>query len=78
MGTQFVRVHIGSGIEAHCDRARAADARITQEPADQFCGERSYRALDLEGHVWRFDQPVRTLTIEEMAKASGLAFAESL
>jgi uncharacterized glyoxalase superfamily protein PhnB len=78
VGTQFVRVHVGAGIEAHCDRARAAGARVTHEPADQFYGARSYRAVDLEGHVWCLDQLVRTLTIEERAKASGLTFAESL
>jgi uncharacterized glyoxalase superfamily protein PhnB len=77
-GTQFVRVHLADGLDAHCERARAAGARITQEPADQFYGARSYRALDLEGHVWSFDQPVKTLTIEEMEAASGLSIRTSL
>src|SRR5437870_3596472 len=29
VGSQFVRVHLADGIEAHCERARAAGARIT-------------------------------------------------
>src|ERR1700749_252534 len=28
--TQFIRIHIPEGIDAHCERARAAGARITQ------------------------------------------------
>ncbi len=72
VGTQFVRVQLEEGIEAHCERARAAGARITQEPADQFYGDRTYRCLDPEGHVWSFSQPVAQVSIEEMERASGL------
>jgi uncharacterized glyoxalase superfamily protein PhnB len=72
VATQFIRVRLESGIDAHCARARAAGARITQEPEDQFYGARVYRALDLEGHVWNFDQDVAQPTIAEMEKASGL------
>ena len=77
-GTQFVRIHLADGLDAHCERARAAGARITQEPADQFYGARTYRALDPEGHVWNFDQPVAALSIAEMEQASGLKIAEKL
>ena len=77
-GTQFVRVHLTGGIDAHCETARAAGARITQSPEDQFYGSRTYRALDLEGHVWNFDQPVAELSIAEMEAASGLTFKTSL
>lgn len=76
--TQFIRVHLPEGIDAHCERARAAGARITQEPGDQFYGERTYRCLDPEGHVWNFAQPVAQPTLEEMAAASGLTLATSL
>lgn len=78
VGTQFVRVHLPEGLDAHCEAARAAGARITQSPADQFYGARTYRALDLEGHVWNFDQPVADLSIAEMEKASGLTIKTSL
>ena len=77
-GTQFIRVHLPDGLDAHFERARAAGAHITQEPADQFYGSRTYRALDPEGHVWNFDQPGPAVTIAEMEQASGLKIAEKL
>jgi len=49
--TQTVHVHLDADVDAHCARARAAGATIVAEPADQFYGDRSYRAADLEGHV---------------------------
>lgn len=73
--TQFIRVHLPDGIDAHCERARA---RITQEPEDQFYGERTYRALDLEGHVWTFAQPAAPVTQEQMEAATGLKMATAL
>ena len=73
-GTQFLRLYLDDGLDAHCERARAAGARITQEPATQFYGDRTYRALDLEGHVWNFAQKVAELTVAEMEEASGLSF----
>lgn len=77
-GTQFIRVELPDGLDAHYERARAAGARITQEPGDQFYGERTYRALDPEGHVWNFAQPVAAPTIAEMEAASGLKLSTSL
>jgi uncharacterized glyoxalase superfamily protein PhnB len=77
-GTQFIRVELGVGIDDHCAKAEAAGARITQRPADQFYGARVYRALDLEGHVWCFDQQIAELTLAEMEKASGLTLKTSL
>lgn len=77
-GTQFVRVQLESGIDDHCAHAEAAGARITQRPGDQFYGARVYRALDLEGHVWAFDQTVRDVSFADMEAASGLKLATSL
>lgn len=45
-------------VDAHHVRARAAGATIAAEPADQEYGERSYRALDPEGHRWIFGAPL--------------------
>ena len=70
--TQFVRVQLQDGIDAHCERARAAGAEILQEPADQFYGDRTYRARDPEGHVWTFSQTVRYVSREEAERVSGL------
>jgi uncharacterized glyoxalase superfamily protein PhnB len=77
-GTQFIRVQLPDGLDAHCERARAAGARITQEPHDQFYGERTYRALDLEGHVWNFAQRIAEPSIAEMEQATGLKMTTSL
>lgn len=77
-GSQFIRVGVESGLDAHCERARAAGARITQEPEDQFYGARTFRAMDPEGHIWNFAQAIAQPSVDEMEKASGLKFHTSL
>ena len=77
-GTQFIRVALEKGIDEHCANAEAAGARITQRPEDQFYGARVYRALDLEGHVWCFDQTIADVSNADMEKASGLTIKTSL
>jgi len=67
-GTQFIRVEVEGDMAAHCARAKAAGAAITQEPADQFYGARTYRALDPEGHVWTFFQEIE---VSDEVKAQG-------
>ena len=61
--TQSLAVYVDDA-DAHCERARAAGAVITVEPATQDYGEgywadRSYEARDLEGHHWWFMQRLR-------------------
>ncbi len=72
--TQRVHVRLERGIDEHCARARQAGATIEKEPADQFYGERSYIAVDLEGHHWTFSQPIKHVSKEEMEQATGLKF----
>ncbi|MFT3913585.1 MAG: aminotransferase [Anaeromyxobacteraceae bacterium] len=50
--------------DAHCARARAAGATISVEPTTsdygaEFWADRSYEAVDPEGHRWWFVQRVR-------------------
>lgn len=50
--------------DAHCAHARAAGATIVEEPATHDYGkdywaDRSYGALDLEGHMWWITQRLR-------------------
>ncbi|MFN3524196.1 MAG: VOC family protein [Phenylobacterium sp.] len=71
-GSQFLWVELEDGLDAHCERARLAGARIVQAPEEQFYGARTYRALDQEGHVWCFRQEVRSVSQTEMEAASGL------
>lgn len=72
--TQRVHVRIDRGLDEHCARARQAGAKIVMEPADQFYGDRTYIATDVEGHYWTFSQPVRDVSRQEMEKASGFKF----
>lgn len=70
--TQTIHVHLDEDVDAHCARARAAGASILAEPSDQFYGDRTYRAVDPEGHIWTFGQTVRQVSREEAEQASGL------
>ena len=64
--------HAVDDADAHCAAARAAGAEIMQEPQDQFYGDRTYRARDLEGHHWTFGQHLRDVTAEEMEAVTQL------
>jgi uncharacterized glyoxalase superfamily protein PhnB len=72
--TQRVHVRLTSGIDEHCERARQAGAKIVGGPADQFYGDRTYGAVDLEGHYWTFSQAVRTVSQADMEQATGFKF----
>jgi uncharacterized glyoxalase superfamily protein PhnB len=72
--TQRVHVRIDRGIDEHCAHARLAGAKIVMEPTDQFYGDRTYVATDLEGHYWTFAQTVREVSREDMEKATGFKF----
>jgi uncharacterized glyoxalase superfamily protein PhnB len=63
--TQSLYVFVDD-VDAHCKGARAAGARIIEEPADQFYGDRRYGAEDPEGHVWYFARHVRDVAPEDM------------
>jgi uncharacterized glyoxalase superfamily protein PhnB len=49
---------------ACCERARAAGARILQEPADHMYGERQFNAEDFAGHRWTFTQSLADVAPE--------------
>lgn len=54
--------HIGlyvivDDVDAHYERARAADANITFPLADQPWGHKMYGVVDPEGHEWGFATP---------------------
>jgi uncharacterized glyoxalase superfamily protein PhnB len=63
-GTQSVMFFVDDA-DAHCRHARSRGARIVEEPATQDYGaeyyaDRSYGALDPEGHVWWIAQRLRS------------------
>jgi uncharacterized glyoxalase superfamily protein PhnB len=71
VNTQSIHVELTSDLQAHCEQARAAGAVIAAEPEDQFYGDRTYRAVDPEGHVWTFSVHVRDVSVAEAEQAIG-------
>lgn len=69
--TQTVHVQLPDGLDEHCAGARAAGATIAAGPKDQFYGDRSYRAVDLEGHRWTFATKLREVSKAEAEEALG-------
>lgn len=62
--TQGLMLYIDD-VDAHCAQARAHGAIIVDEPAVHDYGEdhwadRSYGALDCDGHFWWFTQRLRS------------------
>ena len=41
-------------VDAHCERATRAGAKVLVPPADQPWGDRMYGAVDPEGQFWMF------------------------
>lgn len=63
--TQSLYVYVDD-VDKHFIHAKQAGAKIIDEPADQFYGDRRYAAEDPEGHVWYFAQHVRDVKQEDM------------
>lgn len=76
--SQSIHVQLAAGLDAHCERARAAGARIDREPATQPYGDRVYTCFDLEDHPWSFGQTLVALTPDEMAAATGHTVSTNL
>jgi uncharacterized glyoxalase superfamily protein PhnB len=75
--TQRVHVQLPGGVDDHCEQARAAGATIMAEPEDQFYGDRTYRAIDPEGHRWTFAAKVRDVSRAEAEAAIGQPISAS-
>ncbi|NCT82555.1 MAG: aminotransferase [Comamonadaceae bacterium] len=63
VNTQTLFLYVDD-VDAHCDRAREAGARLTYELADNDYGtdywcDRSYGCVDPDGHLWWFSQRLR-------------------
>jgi uncharacterized glyoxalase superfamily protein PhnB len=68
--SQYISVYVDD-VDAHYERALAAGARIASGMRDESGGYRTYEALDLEGHRWRFLQRMRE--VPQSAGAGGPA-----
>ncbi len=61
--TQSLMLYVDD-VDAHCATARAHGAKIVDEPAvhdygEDYWSDRSYGAVDPEGHMWWFTQRLR-------------------
>jgi uncharacterized glyoxalase superfamily protein PhnB len=63
--TLSLYVLLDGDVDEHFERAKAAGAKILEEPADQEYGDRRYAAEDPEGHHWFFAQTIRAVAPEE-------------
>jgi predicted enzyme related to lactoylglutathione lyase len=60
-GTQSLTIFV-EDVETHCERARAAGAKILEEPHETVYGEWQYAAEDLDGHRWLFSRHLRDVS----------------
>jgi uncharacterized glyoxalase superfamily protein PhnB len=61
--TQGMMLYVDD-VDAHCATARAAGAKIVEEPSvhdysEDYWADRGYGAVDPEGHLWWFTQRLR-------------------
>lgn len=61
--TQSLMLYVDD-VDAHCEQARAHGAKIIDEPkvhdyGEDYWADRSYGAIDPEGHLWWFTQRLR-------------------
>ena len=63
-GTQSLTVFVDD-VDAHYARAKAAGAKIVEEPHETEYGEYQYGAEDLDGHHWLFSRHVKDRSPEE-------------
>jgi uncharacterized glyoxalase superfamily protein PhnB len=63
-GTQSLTIFV-EDVDAHYVRAKAAGAKILEEPHETVYGEFQYAAEDLDGHHWLFSRHARDLSAAE-------------
>lgn len=63
-GTQSLTIFVHD-VDGHYARAKAAGAKIREEPHETEYGEYQYAAEDLEGHHWLFSRHARDVAPEE-------------
>ena len=67
VGGSPVALHVYvQNVDAVAGAARAAGAKIVQEPKDQFYGDRTCEIVDLEGHRWSIATHVKDVNPEEL------------
>ena len=61
-------------VDAAFDRAVQAGATVFEPVNDAFWGDRTGQVLDQSGHRWAFDQHVRDVPAEEIARRAAELF----
>jgi uncharacterized glyoxalase superfamily protein PhnB len=69
--TQTTHLYLQESVDDHCARAEAAGAVILARPETQFYGDRTYRAVDPEGHIWTFAETVKAVDSADWDKEMG-------
>lgn len=62
-----VHLHVDD-VDAMTKAAVEAGGTLTQEPQDQFYGERTAKVLDPYGHEWFLGSQIEEMSIEEMQR----------
>jgi uncharacterized glyoxalase superfamily protein PhnB len=57
-------------VDQHYARAKAAGAKIVEEPHETEYGEYQYAALDLDGHHWLFSRHTKDVAPEDWGAVS--------
>lgn len=68
-GTQSLTIFVDD-VDRHYAHAKAAGARILEEPHSTVYGEYQYGAEDLDGHPWLFSRHERDVSPEEWGAVS--------
>jgi uncharacterized glyoxalase superfamily protein PhnB len=63
-GTQSLTIFV-EDVDGHCARAKAAGAKIVEEPHETEYGEYQYAAEDLDEHHWLFSRHATDRAPEE-------------
>lgn len=62
--TQTLMIYVDD-LDTHCEQARKAGAKIVDEPTvhdygEDYWADKSYGAVDPEGHIWWISQRMRS------------------
>jgi uncharacterized glyoxalase superfamily protein PhnB len=67
-GTQSLTIFVDD-VDGHYARAKAAGAKILEEPHETAYGEYQYAAEDLDGHHWLFSRHARDAAPQDWGAA---------
>ena len=62
-------INIQDSVDELCERARASGVSVTQEPRDEFWGDRLFEVEHPDGYRFSFANHVRDVSPEEMKRA---------